>query len=343
MRYTLTLVLLAGAAAIAPLPGQAYDEQCAAAPQAAQDACVKAIDLFRYMAPQLGTAIAGGNAILGSSGTLGGLGHVSFGLRVNAVAGDLPRVNDVPLSLNGAQSTSFGTKAQLIPLPAADLALGVFAGLPLGLTNVGGLDLLVSASYLPEFDANQVSVRVPDGSLQLGFGARLGLIQESLLLPGVSLSVLRRDLPRVNVVGKTASVLASSGEDSVAVTGFDVNTTSWRLTAGKSFMMFGLSVGGGQDRYSYSADVSATVHPTVGAPVTYAVSSIERAELNGHDLRRLTRTSYFADVSMNLPFFRLVGEIGQVSGGEIPTFNTFGGKAADKSRIYGSVGARIGW
>lgn len=343
MRYTISIALLATAAAVMPAGAQAYDEQCAAAPQSAQDACVKAIDLFRYVAPQLGTAIAGGNAILGSSGTLGGLGHLSFGLRVNVVGGDLPRVSDVPLSFSGAQSTSFSTKSQLMPLPAADLAVGVFGGLPVGLTNVGGLDLIVSASYLPEFDANQVSVRVPGSSLQLGFGARLGLIQEGLVLPGVSVSVLRRDLPTVNVVGKTAAVLASSGEDSVTVTGFDVNTTSWRLTAGKSFMMWGVSVGGGQDRYEYSADVSATVHPTVGGPVTYAVSGIERAQLDGHALRRLTRTSYFADLSMNLPFFRLVGEIGQVSGGDIPTFNTFGGKAADKSRIYGSVGARIGW
>lgn len=343
MRYTLPVVFLAASAAVAPLRAQAYGAQCDSAPVEARDACVKAIDLFRYLAPQLGTAIAGGNAILGSSGTLGGFGHVSFGLRVNAVAGDLPRVSDVPLSLSGAQSTSFTTKSQLIPLPAAELAFGVFAGLPLGLTNVGGLDLLVSAAYLPEFDANQVSVRVPGGSLQLGFGARLGLIQESLLLPGVSVSVLRRDLPTVSVVGKTAAVLASSGEDSVAVTGFDVNTTSWRLTAGKSFMMFGIAVGGGQDRYTYNADVTATVHPTVGDPVTHAVTSIQNAQLDGHDLRRLTRTSYFADLSLNLPFFRLVGEIGQVSGGDIPTFNTFGGKAADKSRIYGSLGARIGW
>jgi hypothetical protein len=343
MRYFLSVVLLAASAVLSPLQAQAYGPQCDPAPQEAEDACVKAIDLFRYLAPQLGTAIAGGNAILGSSGTLGGLGHISFGLRVNAVGGDLPRVSDVPLSLSGAQSSSFATKSQLIPLPAADLALGLFGGLPLGLTNVGGVDLLVSASYLPDFDANQVSVRVPSGSLKLGFGAKLGIIQESLLLPGVSISVLRRDLPTVNVVGKTQSVLGSSAEDSLTVTGFDVNTTSWRLTAGKSFMMFGIAVGGGQDRYSYHADVSATVHPIVGDPVTYSVTSIETAAFNGHDLRRLTRTSYFADVSLNLPFFRLVGEIGQVSGGDVPTFNTFGGKAADKSRIYGSVGGRIGW
>ncbi|HZF73263.1 MAG TPA: hypothetical protein VEZ51_07515, partial [Gemmatimonadaceae bacterium] len=40
--------------------------------RASQDACQKAIDLFKYMAPQLGTAIAGGNPTLGQGGNLGG-------------------------------------------------------------------------------------------------------------------------------------------------------------------------------------------------------------------------------------------------------------------------------
>jgi hypothetical protein len=338
MKIRLSLIAAAGLVAASPVSAQQpYDPQCPSSDQVTHDACVKAIDLFRYMAPQLGTAIAGGNAILGSSGTLGGFGHLSFGLRVNAVAGDLPRIDRVAISDSGAVSDPFATRGQIIPLPAADLAVGVFGGLPLGLTNVGGLDLLVSASYLPEFDANQVSVRVPSGSIKLGFGARVGLIQESLLLPGVSLSILRRALPTVDIVGQT------EGGDSASVTGFDVTATSWRLTAGKSFMMFGLSVGGGRDRYSYEADASATVRTLLSDPVTRSVSDIQNASFQGRNLRVLDRTSYFADLSLNMPFFRLIGEIGQVSGGDVPTFNTFSGKPADKSRIYGSIGARIGW
>lgn len=338
MKYRLPFAVLGLSLGVTPLGAQdPYLPQCPDQQQVTQDACVKAIDLFRYLAPQLGTAIAGGNAILGSGGTLGGLGHISFGLRVNAVGGDLPRIDDVAVSTGGRVATNFGTKSQIILLPTADLAIGVFGGLPLGLTNVGGLDLLLSASYLPEFDANNVSVEVPGGSVKLGLGARLGLIQESLFLPGVAVSILRRDLPRVNVVGR------AQGDDSVAVTGFEANTTSWRLTAGKSFMMFGLAIGGGRDRYSYDADVTATVNTLLGGPVSHTVSNIQNAEYLGVDLRKLTRTSYFADLSLNLPFFRLVGEIGQVSGGDIPTFNTFGGKPADKSRVYGSIGARFGW
>src|SRR5918999_3451529 len=61
--------------------------------RAAQDACQKAIDLFKYLAPQLGTAITGGNATLGQGGALGGLGHFSVGLRVNGVMGSLPNID----------------------------------------------------------------------------------------------------------------------------------------------------------------------------------------------------------------------------------------------------------
>ena len=31
----------------------------------------------------------------------------------------------------------------------------------------------------------------------------------------------------------------------------------------------------------------------------------------------------FADLSLNFPFIKIVGEIGQVSGGTIDTYNTF--------------------
>jgi hypothetical protein len=44
---------------------------------------------------------------------------------------------------------------------------------------------------------------------------------------------------------------------------------------------------------------------------------------------------------MNLPFLKIVGEIGQVTGGSVPTYNKFNGKQADDSRIFGSIGIRL--
>jgi hypothetical protein len=40
---------------------------------------------------------------------------------------------------------------------------------------------------------------------------------------------------------------------------------------------------------------------------------------------------------------KLVAEIGSTSGGTLPTYNTYSGTAADASRLFGSVGLRIGF
>ena len=295
-----------------------------------QDACQKAIDLFAYMAPQLGTSIAGGNATLGMAGSLGGLGHFSAGLRINAVQGSLPQVQNVTPSVTGEVKSNYDTRTQIMPMPTAELAIGIFKGIPLAITNVGGVDLLVSASYLPEFNNSGVSVKVPNGSLKLGYGARVGILQESLLVPGVSVSYVRRDLPTVNLA-------ANSGNDSLYVNNLSLKTTAWRVVASKSLLLFGLAAGFGQDKYESSTDISAhlaarTVPPT---PATNTVP----VSLS----QNMTRSNVFADLSINLLILKLTGEIGQVSGGTINTFNTFSGKQAADSRIYGSVGARFGF
>lgn len=298
--------------------------------RATQDACQKAIDLFRYMAPQLGIALAGGAPTLGQGGTLGGLGHFSVGVRVNGVFGDLPQIQDVPLSVQGAQQSTYPTESQIIPLPTADLAIGLFGGLPLGVTSVGGLDLLLSASYLPEFEADNIKVEVDGSPLKIGFGARLGLLQESLLVPGVSVSYLRRDLPKIHMTARSAG-------DSLQVRDFDVQTTSWRIMASKSFFMFGVAVGGGKDRYESGTVISARM-------AARAVPPVPAVTAGPIDIQQtLSRTNMFLDLSMNLPFFKIVGEIGQVSGGDISTYNKFEGSNADDSRTYGSFGIRFGF
>jgi hypothetical protein len=310
-----------------PGSGGAFPDQA----RATQDACQKAIDLFQYLAPQLGTAIAGGNATLGQGGTLGGLGHFLVDVRVNALQGSLPQVDKVTPGVQGAVSSQYETSDQIIPMPTADLALGIFKGLPLALTNVGGIDLLVSASYLPEFESDGVSVKVPSGSLKLGYGVRLGILQESLLVPGISVTYLRRDLP-------TVDISANNGSDTLSVNDLSLKTKAWRVVASKSLLMFGLAVGAGQDQYESSADIRATV--AARPPFTTTRTTAAPTSPISQDL---TRTNVFADLSLNLLLFKLTGEIGQVSGGTINTFNTFSGKQAADSRIYGSVGARFGF
>ncbi|HEY2853181.1 MAG TPA: hypothetical protein VGJ18_10065 [Gemmatimonadaceae bacterium] len=294
--------------------------------RATQDACQQAIDLFQLMAPQLGISITGGNATLGQGGTLGGLGHFVVEVRANGLLGNVPQVQTP--STNGAvQRTNYPTKSQILGLPSADGSLGIFKGLPLGLTNVGGVDLLLSAFYVPSVTANNVSVS-PDSPLKIGYGVRIGALQESLLVPGVSLTIMKRDLPKTTITG-------TSGGDSLIVRDLQDNTTSWRLVASKSLILFGLAAGVGQDKYDAKTSVQGVVQGTFG-PLTNPRSQVIPLT------QSLTRTNYFADVSLNMLLAKVVGEIGMMSGGTINTYNKFD-SAPDKSRVYGSVGLRFGF
>lgn len=289
----------------------------------------QAADFFQYMAPQLGTAIAGGSLTLGQSSTLGGLGHLSIGVRGTAVNGSLPQVDQFPTCYSGAQKTELPTKSQVIPGAGADAAIGIFRGLPLALTNVGSVDLLLSATYLPEFDDDNVSVKLPDGSLKIGYGARVGLLSESLIVPGVSLSFMRRDLPTVDMRAN------SNGGDSLYVTGLKLKTTSWRIEASKSLVIFGIFGGVGKDKYESSVtEVRASVSQPLGRAST-AVTPPPSQDLD--------RTNIFGGVKLNLLFFKLAAEVGRVSGGEVTTFNTFSGSEPNAARTYGSVGLRFGF
>jgi hypothetical protein len=70
-----------------------------------------------------------------------------------------------------------------------------------------------------------------------------------------------------------------------------------------------------------------------------------RLEANAFDLRQnVTRTNYFADVSLTLPVVVLTGEIGRASGGATArSFNTFDGRSdrAGDAITYYAVGLRL--
>lgn len=294
------------------------------------DACQQAVDFFHYMAPLLGTAMTGGNTTLAQGGSMGGrrfglVPRFAVGVRVNAVMGNAPDYNPAAVvTTNPNQpppaARELATSTVPIPFPAVDLAVGVFKGIPLALSNVGGVDLLLSAAYVPKYEGDDFSI-TPDKSLEFGYGVRVGLLQESLVVPGVGVSYMIRKLP-------VTTLTAASGSANMSVDDLDLKSNAWRLTVSKSLLLFGLAAGVGQDTYKASTSISANI-PPAGSAGPFAVAS------------SVTRTNYFADVSMNLLILKLVGSVGMVSGGDITTYNSFD-NPADKSRLYGSVGIRVG-
>jgi hypothetical protein len=293
----------------------------------AADACQQASDFFKYMAPQLGTAQMGGNTTLAQGGTLGGrrlgiIPHFALGVRVNAVQGSVPTfapVGRLPGDPPPA-AREIATEDVFVPLPAVDLALGIFKGFPLALSSVGGIDLLLSASYVPEIDLEDYSV-TPDENIALGYGVRVGLLQESLVVPGVGVSYIQRKFP-------VTTISTTQATSSFTVHDLDLKSSGWRITASKSLILFGISGGIGQDTYDASVG---------GIEAAFTGTSVQATP----PASKVTRTNYFGELSMNLLLLKIVAGGGMVSGGDIPTYNSFT-TAADKSRMYGTVGVRIG-
>ena len=312
--------ILAASTVVALLAGagvaQAQNSNCPASGTTA-DACNKATDLYNYMMPQLGTSLVGGSHTLGMGSTLGGFPHFAIALRANAIMGDLPDLNTVNVSIVGRQQSNLETKSQFLGLPGVDFAVGVYKGFPLGVTRVGGVDIIGSVTYIPDVETAEVTIATEGGSAKIGIGARIGLLEQSLIVPGVSFSYLVRDLP-------TLSMNASAGNADFAITDFSVKTKSWRLAAQKNLAILQLGAGVGQDTYDAGADI--------------AISGV--GSMNTSVAQSITRTTMYGSLGINLLLAKLVAEVGQVSGGDISTYNNFS-EAADKSRLYGSVGLRI--
>jgi hypothetical protein len=291
----------------------------------AQDACTLAHDVFQLMAPQLSISLAGGNAILGQGGALGGVGRVTVGLRANVITGLLPLVRRFELSETGAQRRTLPTRDQVMGLPTADAAVGLFGGVPLGFGTVGSVDALLSAIYVPTLEVSDVSV-TPEHSLQLGYGARVGLLKESTYLPGLAATFLKRDLSRTAIAGTTSTTIGNTTIEVSTVS----KTTVWRLVAGKSLLVFGIAAGVGRETYVNDAGVTATVSGNFTGSATMPAA------------QSLSRTNYFVDGSINLPVLKLAAEVGQVRGGTVATFNSFEGGAAGRNISYASIGLRLG-
>ncbi len=285
----------------------------------ADDACATGRDFLLYMAPQLGTSLVGGSHTLGIGTNLGGLFHFAIAVRANAVMGSLPDIDN--LGAGTATSRDYTTKDQYIGLPTVDFALGLTKGFNLGVTRIGGIDLIGGATYVPEVNETDFSVAAPDGSLSIGYGARIGVLQQSALIPGVAVSWMKRDMPTLNLATQT------DGGDQLSINNLAINSTSWRISAQKNFLLFQFGAGFGQDTYDFNADVAASVD---GGAQQGSFSAAQE----------MKRTNMYGSLGINLFLVKVVGEVGQVSGGNAPTFHTYDVPADDK-RLYGTLGVRI--
>lgn len=298
--------------------------------------------------PQLGILMAGGNPTLGTASTggvrLGVLPRVSAGLRANIVFARLPDIRDEGSSSGG----SFTPEKFSVPAPAvgANVSVGVFPGVSLApmVGGFGAIDLLGSATILPLSLANVEGLE--KNPVSWGAGARVGLLRESFITPGVSVSVMYRKMGEIqfgdvcesgNIVGpETDAPPYCTGEGDFGSINFGLSNVSTRAAVSKRLLGFGLTAGVGYDRFNTDADIAFRAPSTLPGDPGRRIYSFRDVQVDND------RWSAFLDGSFTLLVGSIVGEVGWMQGQEpisgFPEASDFDPK---EGTFFGSVGVRL--
>jgi hypothetical protein len=298
-------LLLAALALFAAGPVAAQNSECDVLAGSSRRICDAAVDATRAFHPVAGLLVSGGNPVLGTAGTLGGLGRFSVTARANAAEVVLPDPE-----YDGSPGAVPSSEELYAPVPLIEAAAGLYEGLPSGLLAV---DFLASAQLLPTDQVDDLSVEagarhIGDVALGLGYGVRVGVLGDDGPLPAVSLSAMRRHLPRL-VYGNL-----EAGDEFRY--GLDLRATNLRLVASKQLAALALAAGLGWDRYTGDAEIQLREgsEPAVGVGL------------------KESRTLAFINAGLDLAALSIVGEAGYQSGRdrelstEFEDYDTTGGK-----------------
>jgi hypothetical protein len=299
---------------VVALPAAAQEPQCQSFNAQAQAACNTMVDATKAFHPLAGMILSGGNPVLGSAGTLGGFGHVSATLRINAIKASLPNPdsaaqNPVPSSFDG-----------YLPAPVVEAAIGLYRGSGGGLLSIDGL---ASAVLLPTTRVQGMSVdpdapKIGDVALGLGYGVRIGVLRGAFPVPSVSVSVMKRHLPRVQF-GDVAG-----GDPADFATDFDA--INWRVVAGMRVLFADVAAGVGIDHYTSAA----TIHFFDG--VTTHTVTLDLAN---------TREVLFANAGLTMGFVKFVAELGYQTGTDQSFATTFSDFDPKAGHVFWGAGLRI--
>jgi hypothetical protein len=214
-----------------------------------------------------------------------------------------------------AEGSSF-----VIPTVQAGFALGVLDGFTTGPATRGilSLDLLgsVAFSVLSKGDGFRENL------LTYGFGARVGILKESFTVPGVSLSVMRRQ-------GSEDVSIGLVGDEDRAQVVFAPSVTSLRATIGKDFLPLGLIGGIGFDRYDGDGEVR----------VLDPLSASREAVASTSDWSS-TRPIAYGGVQFTYLVFQTSLELGWAGGFDDAEGYT-GDYAPESSAVFANLGVRL--
>lgn len=317
MRRTVAAMsIMLGAASLA-----AQEPQCNTAISSATAACNTAVDAVKAFHPLAGMVVSGGNPVLGTAGSLGGLGHVSVTARVNVLKASLPNPDSasqssVPSRFNG-----------VVPAPVVEAAVGLLHGMGGGLLAV---DALGSAVLLPTGVVSSLTVdsgaaHIGSVALGLGYGVRVGALKGAFPVPSLSVSYMRRTLPRIQY-GTLGSALGSGDQFEFDT---DLKADNYRIEAGWRFVLLDLAAGLGIDHYTSTAHIR--FHDTATSTRTVTL-----------DLAN-TRQVLFLNAGLSLAVVKLVGELGYQTGKDQKLTTNFSGFDPKAGHVFGGIGIRFGF
>jgi len=307
----------------------------------AQSRCAAVAQAVDAAQPQLGILLAGGNPTLGTASTggvrLGLIPRFSVTARVNVVGARLPDIREVQSSGGSVDVDEFAVPA---PAVGANVSLGLTNGFSVApmIGGFGAIDLLGSVTVLPLSLAGD---DFGDNAYSWGAGARVGLMRESFITPGVSVSLMYRNLGEVSFgdVCEGSEVPVSGNRSTCAGGGdfgeisFGLTNLSGRAAISKRLLGLGLTAGVGYDKFNTDANFAFRSPVVAGAEQIFRFEDVEVDN---------DRWSAFLDGSFTLLFGSIVGEIGWMQGadpiGNFPSTSDFDPK---EGTWFASAGVRL--
>lgn len=309
--------------------------------------CAQAVHSISNVQPSVGIAFSGGNPVLGTGSTLGKrlriLPRVSVTGRANVAFTELPDLFNYSAVMTGNDQALEAMETLGVPIGSlqGDVALGVFNGISLApmIGGVGAIDLLGSVAYLPVID----EVGLTEAIMNIGVGARVGLLKQGLLVPGVSVSGMYRRMGEVGFGDLNADDPAE----------FDTNleTLSLRAVASKGILMVDIALGAGYDTYASDLGLGWRLRCETNECTQSDPNGIE---IDGRIDGELSTAAWnvFGDVALNLLMLNVIGEVGyqkatavigmedlENAGFQDPRELT--AEELKGGRFFGSVGLRI--
>lgn len=309
--------------------------------------CGQVVDALTDVQPTVGIAFSGGAHTLGTSTTIGrrlGIApRISVTARVNATLADVPDLLDgfLPTGSTNGELQVMGTSGVPVWAFQGDAVVGIFNGFDYGpaLGGLGALDLLGSVSFVPA--AGEIGLE--SAIATAGLGARVGILKQGLVVPGISLSGMYRrmlgDVSFGDVAGGDPAEFSSN-----------LSTLSFRAGISKGIATFDLNAGVGYD--IYTSDVAFDWELVCPAGVCIAGQDVTLSPAGPVDGQlRTAAWNVYGNVGLNLAVINLVGELGYQKSTDIVDGAALGdaglpstnptAEALSGGRVFASVGIRL--